>query len=95
VFRSTGWLKVYESERSSTGTQSARDLLDKLGTPYDVLDASQIHDLERNLARQLGDSVPLDTERGYHLVPPESTQTLLSRPCLLHRTAPTGLLHYE
>ena len=159
LFRSTGWLKVYESKRSFAGTQMARDLLDKLGTPYDVLDASQIHDLEpnlapifthgfyqrdslsisnperlvkgvvdlftarggtyrqfavdhisiqpnniqleghseclsadkvvlatgswsRNLARQLGDSVPLDTERGYHLVLPESTQTLLSRPVL-------------
>jgi glycine/D-amino acid oxidase-like deaminating enzyme len=33
-----------------------------------------------NLARQLGDSIPLETERGYHLMLPESTQTLLSRP---------------
>ena len=159
VFRSTGWLKVYESKRSFAGTWADRDLLDKLGTPYDVLDAAQIHDLEpnlapifthgfyqkdslsisnperlvkgmvelfstrggayrqfavdhisiqsnaiqlkghseclsadkvvvatgswsRNLARQLGDRVPLETERGYHLVLPESTQTLLNRPVL-------------
>jgi D-amino-acid dehydrogenase len=34
----------------------------------------------RNLARQLGDNIPLDTERGYHLMLPESTQGLLSRP---------------
>jgi glycine/D-amino acid oxidase-like deaminating enzyme len=159
VFRSTGWMKVYESKRSFADTQPARDLLDKLGTSYEVLDASQIHDLEpnlapifthgfyqkdslsisnperlvkgmvdlfaarggtyrqfavdhislqsndiqlkdhneclsadkvvlatgswsRNLASQLGDSIPLETERGYHLMLPESTQTLLSRPVL-------------
>jgi glycine/D-amino acid oxidase-like deaminating enzyme len=159
LFKSTGWLKVYESERSFAGTQMARDLLDTLGTPYDVLDTSQIHDLEpnlapifthglyqkdslsisnperlvtgmvdlfttrggkyrqfavdhisietneiklighseslhtkkvvlavgswsRNLASQLGDNVPLEAERGYHLILPESTQTLLSRPVL-------------
>jgi D-amino-acid dehydrogenase len=159
VFRATGWLEVYESERTFAGTQAARDLLDKLGTPYDVLDAAQIHDLEpnlapifthgfyqqdslsisnperlvkgmvelfasrggtyrqfavdhisiqandiqlkghseslnadkvvlatgswsRNLARQLGDNVPLDSERGYHLMLPASTQALLSRPVL-------------
>jgi glycine/D-amino acid oxidase-like deaminating enzyme len=159
VFRSTGWLKVYESERTFAATQAARDLLDKAGTSYDVLDASEVRDLEpnlapifthgfyqkdclsitnperlvkgmvdlfatrggayrqfavdhiaiqsndiqlkghsgclsadkvvlaagswsRNLAKQLGDNVPLDTERGYHLMLPESTQTLLSRPVL-------------
>jgi D-amino-acid dehydrogenase len=36
----------------------------------------------RNLASQLGDNVPLEAERGYHLILPESTQTLLSRPVL-------------
>jgi glycine/D-amino acid oxidase-like deaminating enzyme len=159
MFRSTGWLEVYESERTFAGTRAAMDLLDKLGTPYDVLDASQIHDLEpnlapifthgfyqkdslsitnpgrlvkgmvdlftsrggayrqfavdhisvqcndiqlkghseslsadkvvvatgswsRNLASQLGDKVPLETERGYHLMLPESAQTLLRRPVL-------------
>jgi glycine/D-amino acid oxidase-like deaminating enzyme len=34
----------------------------------------------RCLAKQLGDDVPLDTERGYHLMLPESTRSLLSRP---------------
>ena len=34
----------------------------------------------RVLAKQFGDDIPLETERGYHLMLPESTQTLLSRP---------------
>jgi D-amino-acid dehydrogenase len=34
----------------------------------------------RSLAQQLGDNVPLDTERGYHLMLPESTRDLLSSP---------------
>lgn len=32
----------------------------------------------RSLAQQLGDDVPLDTERGYHLMLPESTRDLLN-----------------
>lgn len=34
----------------------------------------------RSLAQQLGDNVPLDTERGYHLMLPESTRDLLNAP---------------
>ncbi len=34
----------------------------------------------RSLAKQLGDRIPLDTERGYHLMLPESTRSLLNRP---------------
>jgi len=34
----------------------------------------------RSLAKQLGDDIPLDTERGYHVMLPESTNSLLSRP---------------
>ncbi|PCJ27545.1 MAG: FAD-dependent oxidoreductase [SAR86 cluster bacterium] len=34
----------------------------------------------RSLAKQLGDNIPLDTERGYHLVLPESTRGLLNAP---------------
>lgn len=33
----------------------------------------------RTLARQLGDDIPLETERGYHLMLPESSGALLSR----------------
>lgn len=36
----------------------------------------------KTLAKQLGDAVPLDTERGYHFMFPESTKHLLSRPIL-------------
>ena len=159
LFRSTGWLKVYESEKTFAGTEESRQLLDKLGTPYELLNAAQIQDLEpglapifkhgfyqkdsmsitnpeglvkgivkqfvdaggiykqfavdqinihhdgiqlvgqseslvadkvviaagawsRSLASQLGDNTPLDTERGYHLMLPQSTQGLLSRPVL-------------
>lgn len=157
LFRETGWMKVYETEKSFDGTKNSRQLLDKMKTPYEVLDASQIHDLEpnlapiykrgfyqkdslsitnpdrlvkgivelfvnrggsykqfavnsikhkgndielestnenlvadkvviaagawsRSLAKQLGDNIPLDTERGYHLMLSESTSSLLSRP---------------
>ena len=159
LFRTTGWLKVYESEKTFAHMQKSRELLDKMGTPYELLNAAQISDLEpalapifkhgvyqqdcmsitnpgrlvtgmvkqlvddggaytqfavnqikvsadgvqligpsgnlsadkiviaagawsRSLARQLGDNIPLDTERGYHLMLPQSTQGLLSRPVL-------------
>ncbi|PCJ48689.1 MAG: FAD-dependent oxidoreductase [Gammaproteobacteria bacterium] len=159
LLRQTGWLKVYESDKSFDGTKKSRELVDKIGTPYEILNASQIHDLEpnlapifkrgfyqkdslsiinpdrlvkgmvelfvaeggtykqfevktikttsdkveisdhknslsadkiviatgawsRTLAKQLGDSIPLDTERGYHLMMPESTKKLLNRPVL-------------
>jgi glycine/D-amino acid oxidase-like deaminating enzyme len=159
LLRDTGWLKVYETVKSYSGTAQSRALLDKLGTKYDVLDASQIHDLEpnlapifkkglyqsdslsitnaerfvlgivelfvseggsyqqfevkkiettsnkvtlkgpvgdliadkiviaagawsRTLAEQLGDKIPLDTEGGYHLMMPESSKGLLSRPVI-------------
>lgn len=157
LFRATGWLKVYESEITFAGTSKSRRLLDKLGTPYQLLNASEIHDLEpelapifqhgfyqqdclsitnperlvkglvkqfvdsggvykqfaasqitvrsngveligqggnlladkvviaagawsRSLSSQLGDNIPLDTERGYHLMLAQSTHSLLSRP---------------
>ncbi len=34
----------------------------------------------RCLAKQLGDDIPLESERGYHLMLPESSQLLISRP---------------
>ena len=34
----------------------------------------------KHLAKQVGDNIPLDTERGYHLMFPTSTSDLLSRP---------------
>ena len=34
----------------------------------------------RQLAEQLGDKIPLDTERGYHIMLPSSTAHLLNRP---------------
>lgn len=152
-----GWLKVYESDRAFAGTATARALLDAVGTPYELLDAGDLQDLEPNLApifrhgvwqkdglriinpgrlvaemvellvtgggsfqqgevrgiepaaasvtvrladgtlsadrvviaagawsrplaAMLGDRVPLDTERGYHMMLPAGTERLLGRP---------------
>jgi len=154
-----GWLKVYESNRGFAATATARELLDAVGTPYELLEAGDIQDLEphlapiythgiwqkdglrivnpgrlvsemvdllvagggsflpgevlgiepaealvtvrladrtltadrvvvaagawsRPLAALLGDRVPLDTERGYHMMLPAGTESLLGRPVL-------------
>jgi len=157
LFKEAGWLKVYESKKSFDHTKYSRELLDKMGSKYECLNASQIQDLEpnlapifnhglyqrdslritnpeklvkgmvelfvnhggsykqlavkaiknndtdievvgdkssvkadkviiaagawsRSLAKQLGDNIPLDTERGYHLMLAESNAALLNRP---------------
>lgn len=154
-----GWLKVYESEQSFAKTAYARNLLDAVDSPYEVLSADDIQDLEPHLAPifeygifqkdslrvsspgglveamvelfvgnggefrrfevtdihvkpdsvllsgeaepiecgkaviacgawskpltgQLGNPVPLDTERGYHLMLPKTPEALLSRPVM-------------
>jgi len=159
LLESGGWLKVYESEHSFAGSLKARVLMDQVGSPYEVLNADDIRQLEphlapifnygifqqnslrlinpqrmvqgmvdllvnrggqyqqfdvesikiegdsvnlgnshktisaqkvviaagawsRPLARQLGDKVPLDTERGYHLMLPAESSDLLSRPVI-------------
>jgi len=156
-FRSSGWLKVYESESTFSKTSLSRELFDKMGTKYEILDSESIRDLEpnlapiykngfyqkdclsiinpqklvedmvslfvaqggrykqfavkeikldknkvtlsgingnitaskvviasgawsRQLAKQLGDNIPLDTERGYHIMLPTSGADLLNRP---------------
>jgi D-amino-acid dehydrogenase len=45
-----GWMKVYESEQSFASTRNARALMDKNGTPYEILTAADIQDLEPQLA---------------------------------------------
>jgi D-amino-acid dehydrogenase len=157
ILATGGWLKVYESDRSFAGTAATRALLDAVGTPYEVLDADDLRDLEPNLApifkhglwqedglrivnpgrlvremvdllvtgggnfeqgevlaiepgdtsvalrltdrtlsadrvviaagawsrplaAMLGDRIPLDTERGYHMMLPAGTEALLGRP---------------
>ena len=159
LLESGGWLKVYESKHSFAGSLKARVLMDQIGSPYEVLNADEIRQLEpqlapifnyaifqqnslrlinpqrmvqgmvdllvnrggkyrqfnvesintdsdrvnlgnsqktisaqkvviaagawsRPLARQLGDNVPLDTERGYHLMLPVESSGLLSRPVI-------------
>jgi glycine/D-amino acid oxidase-like deaminating enzyme len=157
LLQESGWLKVYESEKTFAATSKARNLMDETGTKYELLSGAQICELEpklapifnfgvyqrnclrivnprrliqamvdllhsrggvytqfgvehiqledgkvrlsgpqgvlnsdkvviaagawsRSLTRQLGDDVPLDTERGYHLMLPESTRGLLNSP---------------
>ena len=152
-----GWLKVYESEQSFSATAASRELMDSHDVAYEILTASDIRDLEPNLApifnkgiyqrhnmklsnpdrlvrgmvkrflgcggsyeqfearslhlepngvtlagngvslsarkvviatgawsqplaKQLGDNVALDTERGYHLMLSIDNNRLLSRP---------------
>lgn len=159
LIASGGWLKVYETEQSFAATKNARALMDENGTPYEILSAAEIQELEpllapifehaiyqrdslwlthpdrmvrglvelmlsrggrykrfdvrsirlrddgvelrnsdvaidankiviaagawsRPLAKQLGDSIPLDTERGYHLMLPNDGSALLNRPVL-------------
>ncbi len=159
LLRDGGWLKVYESERSFAATSDARALMDEIGTPYEILTAADIQDLEpelapifdhgvfqkdslkihnpqrmvqgmvdlfvsrggvyeqfdvrairlegeqvhlqnsskamsadtvvvaagawsKSLAKQLGDHVPLDTERGYHLMLSVDSRALLNRPVM-------------
>jgi D-amino-acid dehydrogenase len=159
LLREGGWLKVYESERTFGATRATRELMNENGTPFEILSAADIRDLEpqlapifargifqrdslkidnpqrmvqgmvdlfvergglfnqfdvhtiriegptvslgdssgwmsadkvvvsagawsRTLARQLGDDVPLDTERGYHLMLSADSSTLLNRPVL-------------
>ncbi|MBL4765919.1 MAG: FAD-dependent oxidoreductase [Colwellia sp.] len=51
LFRETGWLKVYQSEKSfASSTRHLIELFDKMATKYEILNASQIRDLELNLA---------------------------------------------
>ncbi|MFT5137387.1 MAG: D-amino-acid dehydrogenase [Arenicella sp.] len=159
LFRSTGWLKVYESSKTFADAAKSHQLMNQMGVSYELLDAAQIRELEpalapifkhgfyqsdslsisnpdrlvkgmvrqfvdaggvykqfavgqinisdnrikleslgeqlsadkviiaagawsRALARQVGDKIPLDTERGYHLMLGHSAQSLLSRPVL-------------
>ncbi|MCZ6641141.1 MAG: FAD-binding oxidoreductase [Gammaproteobacteria bacterium] len=159
LLKEGGWLKVYESERSFEATYNARVLMDEIGSPYDILAAGDIQDLEPQLApifdhgillrdilkidnpgrivqgmvdlfvnrggvyeqfevrtiriegeiiklqntggsksadkvivaagawsgplaKQLGDVVPLDTERGYHLMFSVGSSALLNRPVM-------------
>jgi len=157
LFRETGWLKLYQSDESFSASKKSLQLLDNLGTDYEILTPAQIHDLESNiapifkhgfyqkdslsvsnpqklvqgmvdllvaqggsyqqfavdkismakqkvmltnnkdsiiadkviiatgawsksLAAQLGDIVPLDTERGYHMMFATNSSDLLKRP---------------
>lgn len=154
-----GWLKVFESDQSFALADATRKLMDEVGSPYEVLSADDIRDLEphlapifrhglfqrdslrcsdpgglvkamvehavaggatfrqaevtgvsvdgervqlqspsgslhadrvviaagawsRALAAQVGSRVPLDTERGYHMMLPKGSEALLSRPVM-------------
>lgn len=160
LLRPVGWLKVYRNQAGIDGTAFDRELMDRVGAKYQLLNADELRQLEpglsrefahglfqpealfastpyalsqaylrcilarggrlvtetvrrfefgpqgptkvvtdlgmhpvdrvvvaagawsKPLARQLGHSVPLDTERGYHLNFPWSERTVLNRPVL-------------
>ncbi|NOX70638.1 MAG: FAD-binding oxidoreductase [Gammaproteobacteria bacterium] len=50
LLESGGWIKVYETEQSFAATTNARALMDDNGTPYEILTAADIQDLEPQLA---------------------------------------------
>lgn len=159
LLRDTGWLKVYETKKAFDNTKKNMAVHNHVKSPFEILSAHEISDLEPNLApifkhgfyqkdsfnitnpgklvvgivdlfiknggqykqfpvesininddavilkgesgvlntdkvviaagawskklaKQLGDTVPLDTERGYHLMFPQATAGLLKRPVL-------------
>ncbi len=45
-----GWLKVYDSDEGFKGTQSARDMMARHDTEFEVLNARDLRDLEPNLS---------------------------------------------
>ncbi|MEP3246649.1 MAG: FAD-binding oxidoreductase [Sneathiella sp.] len=46
-----GWLKVYESDEGFGNTATARDLMDRHKTDYEILKPDDLFDLEPNLSR--------------------------------------------
>ncbi|WP_025899554.1 NAD(P)/FAD-dependent oxidoreductase [Sneathiella glossodoripedis] len=49
LMKDVGWLKVYESDEGFAQTLEARELMSEVGCPFDILDATDIQDLEPNL----------------------------------------------
>lgn len=47
-----GWLKVYESEHSFRAASFERDLMERRGVPFDVLDAAALRQLEPTLSKR-------------------------------------------
>jgi len=45
-----GWLRVFETEKAFLASQASRALMDDVGTPYSVLNAQEIQELEPHLA---------------------------------------------
>lgn len=50
LIREGGWLEVYESTKSFTKTHDERGLMDANGVPYEILSATEVLELEPNLA---------------------------------------------
>ena len=76
-----GRLQRFAAERLEIGTDNIiiRDQSDSLSAEKIVIAAGA---WSRDLALQVGDRVPLDTERGYHLMLPVSSSALLTRPVM-------------
>lgn len=75
VLKPVGWLKAYRDQAAFDQTAYDRDLMDRAGVRYDVLDASELRQLEPGLSRdftiglfQAGASfvnTPYDLSRAY------------------------------
>lgn len=76
-----GRLQRFTAERLEIGTDNIviHDQSDSLSAEKIVIAAGA---WSRDLALQVGDRVPLDTERGYHLMLPVSSSALLTRPVM-------------
>ena len=76
-----GRLQKFTAERLEIGADNivVHDHSDSLAADKVVIAAGA---WSRKLAAQIGDRVPLDTERGYHLMLPASSSALLERPVM-------------
>ncbi|MFT5706716.1 MAG: glycine/D-amino acid oxidase-like deaminating enzyme [Oceanospirillaceae bacterium] len=50
LFKNTGWLKLYETTKCFNQNLAARELMKQKGTHFEVLNATEIQDIEPNLA---------------------------------------------
>jgi D-amino-acid dehydrogenase len=52
IVKPVGWLKIYKDDAALAGTAFDRELLDRYGLRYEVLDSDQLHQLEPGLSQE-------------------------------------------
>ena len=50
MFKAVGWLRLFESTASFNANASAREMMTRCGTDFEILDAQQVQELEPQLA---------------------------------------------